>query len=449
MAVREVNFDGIVGPTHNYAGLSFGNLASTLHEKKVSSPRRAALQGLEKMKFVSELGVPQGVLPPLRRPHIGFLKQLGFRGSVAEIIQFVGETDPRLLAASYSSSNMWTANAATVSPSSDCADGRLHLTPANLASGLHRSIETSDTLAVLRAIFHDSTKFAVHDPLPCNFAMSDEGAANHTRLCDGYGSPGIEVFVFGRSELDKSCPAPVRFPARQTLEASRAIARVHQLKPQSTFFIQQNPAAIDAGVFHNDVVSVGNGNFLMYHETAFLGGELAVADLCQSIGRLQGWELSSMGFSEQDLPLKEAVSSYLFNSQLISRESGDMTLVCPLEVKQVQNAFRCTQRILDADNPVTAVEFLDLRQSMNNGGGPACLRLRVVMTEEELASVHPGVLFSDTLYARLRDWVNRNYRDELSPDDLHDPVLVGEVDTAFNELQAILELPPSVFRMGI
>ena len=24
----EVNFDGLVGPTHNYAGLSYGNVAS-------------------------------------------------------------------------------------------------------------------------------------------------------------------------------------------------------------------------------------------------------------------------------------------------------------------------------------------------------------------------------------------------------------------------------------
>ncbi len=449
MSVREVNFDGIVGPTHNYAGLSFGNLASTLHEKRVSNPRQAALQGLEKMKFVHELGAPQGVLPPLRRPHIDFLKQLGFRGSVAQIIQRAQEANPRLLAASYSASNMWTANAATVSPSVDCADGRLHLTPANLASGLHRSIETADTLAVLRAIFKDPKMFAVHDPLPCSSAMSDEGAANHTRLCSGYGSPGFEMFVFGRSELDKSCVSPTRFPARQTLEASHAIARVHQLNPQHTVFIQQNPAAIDAGVFHNDVVSVGNGNFLMYHETAFLGGDLAVTDLCQSIRDAQGWELYTMGFSEQDLPLGEAVSSYLFNSQLITRASGEMTLVCPLEVKHVVNAFRGTQRILEANNPVNAVEFLDLRQSMDNGGGPACLRLRVVMTEQELASVHQSVLFNDSLYARLRDWVNRNYRDELSPDDLFDPDLVDEVDTAFDELQEILELPPSVFRMGL
>ena len=61
MALREINFDGIVGPSHNYAGLSFGNLASTRNAGQVSQPRAAALQGIDKMR--ANLG--RGHPPPI------------------------------------------------------------------------------------------------------------------------------------------------------------------------------------------------------------------------------------------------------------------------------------------------------------------------------------------------------------------------------------------------
>ncbi len=54
--LTEINFDGIVGPSHNYAGLSLGNLASARNAGAVSRPRDAALQGLAK-----DLGVSQQV----------------------------------------------------------------------------------------------------------------------------------------------------------------------------------------------------------------------------------------------------------------------------------------------------------------------------------------------------------------------------------------------------
>ena len=445
MAAREVNFDGIVGPTHNYAGLSLGNLASTRHQQQVSNPRQAALQGLEKMKRVHDLGVEQAVLPPLRRPHSGLLRQLGFSGSVNEMIQSAWSISPGLVAACFSASSMWTANAATVSPSADCGDGKLHLTPANLASGLHRSIEAPDTKALLDAVFSDCKYFTIHDPLPCSVVTADEGAANHTRLCQDYGDAGIEVFVFGRSALDATRPAPEKYPARQTQEASQSVSRLHQLDANNTVLIQQNPSAIDAGVFHNDVIAVGNRNFLMYHQCSFLHGDSSVSTLRQMADK-QGWQLHTICFSEDELPLTDAVSSYLFNSQLLSVGDGRMTLLCPHDVQQVASAKRCIDRLLSEDNPVDQVEFLDLRQSMNNGGGPACLRLRVVLTDVELSAIHQSVRFDKSLYARLSDWVNKNYRNELAPQDLCDPHLIDEVNIAFRELQSILQLPDLVFR---
>ncbi|MGI9518231.1 MAG: N-succinylarginine dihydrolase [Pirellulaceae bacterium] len=446
MSAYEVNFDGIVGPTHNYAGLSFGNIASTSHMNRSSSPRQAALQGLEKMRFVHSLGIPQAVLPPLRRPRLELLRDLGYSGSDTEVVDAAWKSQRSLVAACFSASNMWTANAATVSPSPDCGDNRLHLTPANLQSGLHRSIEADETTRMLRAVFPDADRFVVHEPLPANTATSDEGAANHTRLCVDYADFGVEVFVFGRSAFDQTRPVPIKFPARQTLEASEAIARRHRLDARSTLMIQQLPAAIDAGVFHNDVISVGNRNYFLYHEQAFVDTQAAVSSIRAVFVQNCGDSLFTTCITNAELSMIDAVKSYLFNSQLLSRPDGGMTLLCPVEVRELASAKSCTDRILQEDNPVDSVEFLDLRQSMYNGGGPACLRLRIVLTDDALESLNPGVRFTATLYEKLKDWVNDHYRNELAPDDLCDPQLIHEVDAAFVELATILQLPLSVFR---
>ncbi len=445
MSAQEVNFDGIVGPTHNYAGLSFGNIASTRYMNRRSSPRQAALQGLEKMRFVHSLGIPQAVLPPLRRPRLDLLRELGFSGSDSEVIQTAWKSQRSLVAACYSASSMWTANAATVSPSPDCRDGRLHLTPANLQNGLHRSIEADETTRVLRAVFPQPERFMVHDPLPANSVTSDEGAANHTRLCSRFDGAGVEVFVFGRSAFDQTRPLPVRFPARQTLEASQAVARRHALDPSATLIIQQSPAAIDAGVFHNDVISVGNQNVLLYHEQSFVDTPQTVEAIGDVFEQVASGPFHAVLITSQQLPMEDAVRSYLFNSQLLSRPGGGMTLLCPAEVSELPTARACAERILAEENPVDEVEFFDLRQSMYNGGGPACLRLRVVMTLAELDAMHQGVRFTDALYENLTAWVKRHYRDELAPDDLCDPQLISEVDEAFAELTTVLQLSPAVF----
>lgn len=72
MAGYEVNFDGLVGLTHHYAGLSFGNEASTRHQNTLSNPRLAAKQGLLKMKALADLGYKQGVLPHKNAQRWGF-----------------------------------------------------------------------------------------------------------------------------------------------------------------------------------------------------------------------------------------------------------------------------------------------------------------------------------------------------------------------------------------
>lgn len=437
---HEVNFDGLIGPTHNYAGLSRGNLASQHHRAKVSNPREAALQGLAKMKFLSDLGVRQAVLPPHHRPNLCTLRAFGFRGSDIQVIEAAHRQNPELLAACYSASAMWAANAATISPSSDTVDSRVHFTPANLQSQFHRSLEPPATAAILQAIFPDPSHFAHHEPVPTGRLFGDEGAANHIRLCPAHGQSGIEIFVYGMDENDEPGRNPRHFPARQSLLASEAVARKHRLDFHRVLLIRQNPCAIDVGAFHNDVVAVGNQNVLLYHAEAFADSDATALIIRERYSAQFDEDPILLEISSDEMSLQDAVESYLFNSQLVSTPDG-MALVCPMESRDIPSARAVLSRILGSDTPIKHVHYVDIRQSMHNGGGPACLRLRVVLSDAELACVAPGVLFSDELYSTLTDWVRRHYRDQLHPDDLVDPQLLEESRRALDELTQILRLP--------
>ena len=434
----EANFDGLVGPTHNYAGLAMGNVASAKNAEQPSDPRGAVLQGLAKMKALADLGMAQGVLPPQERPHIPSLKRLGFSGKDAEVLRKAHAEAPALLAAMASASSMWTANAATVSPSVDCADGRVHFTPANLATHLHRAIEPETTARALRAIFPGDKYFAHHQALPATPQMGDEGAANHTRLCKDYGAPGLELFVYGAAGEDR--PRPLKYPARQTLAASEAVARLHQLDPSRCHFAQQKPEVIDQGVFHNDVIAVGNREVLLYHEQAF-ADPAAVRDWMRR--GLSGGSRDAvlLEIADSEVPVEDAVHSYLFNSQLICPPDGSMWIVAAHECEEHPRVWAAIQRLVaDPANPIAGVKVFDLRQSMRNGGGPACLRLRVVLDQAQRAAVNPKAWISEALYTRLSAWAKRHYRDRLVLADLADPALLNESRGALDELTQILGL---------
>ena len=442
MAVaHEINFDGLVGPTHNYAGLSVGNLASQQHRNTVSNPRQAALQGLAKMKFMADLGLKQAVLPPQARPDLTALRRLGFSGSDGQILEKAHRDAPQILAACFSASAMWAANAATVSPSSDCADGKVHFTTANLVSQFHRSLEAQGTFDTLRWIFPGDRFFEHHTALPPSPHFGDEGAANHMRIAGSHGTAGIEIFVHGRAAFDARIATPARFPARQTLEASQAIARRHELDMQRTLFVQQNPAAIDGGAFHNDVVAVANENVLLYHAAAFADRERAIGDIRSAFTRACGTEAILIEVPTEKISLADAVRSYLFNSQLVTMRDQTTALICPIECQEIAPTRSWLEELLAKDDhPIRKVYFVDVRQSMNNGGGPACLRLRVVLRPEELAAIKSNVLLTDALYASLCDWVKKHYREGLSPDDLRDVKLIEESKAAQAELRKLLDL---------
>ncbi|OWK30649.1 N-succinylarginine dihydrolase [Sphingomonas mucosissima] len=410
--IQEINFDGIVGPSHNYAGLSPGNLAATRNAGATAHPRAAALQGIAKMRANLALGLAQGILLPHPRPDDAWLAALHTDYVAAPA---------HLKARAFSASPMWAANAATVSPAPDTADGHCHLTVANLVTMPHRSHEWPVTLAQLRLAFAHE-RFAVHPPIPAPFG--DEGAANHMRLCAGHDTPGIEVFVYGE--------AGGPFPARQHREASEAVARAHRLSPARTLFVQQSAEAIAAGAFHNDVVAVANERILFAHELAFADRDAFYADLRRLLPEVEIVEVPAGRVS-----LADAIQSYLFNAQLVTAASGAQTLIVPAEARESEPVWSWLQDHLAGRGPIRAVEVVDVRESMANGGGPACLRLRVAC---DPALVDPRFLVDHAKLDRIADVIATYWPEAIAFDAIGDPALVAQVGRAHDALLAALDL---------
>lgn len=407
----EINFDGIVGPSHNYAGLSLGNLAATANAGEVSYPRAAALQGLAKMRANLALGLAQGFFVPPPRPNPVWLDALSVDAT----------TDPVLIAGAWSASAMWTANAATVSPAPDTADGRCHLTVANLVTMPHRAHEWPDTLGQLRLAF-SGPHFAVHGPVPSCFG--DEGAANHMRMARAHGQPGLEIFVYGR-------PGG-RFPARQHEQAGRIIARRHGLDPARILFIEQSPEAIAAGAFHNDVVAVANERVLFTHEKAFADPDATYAAIRK---HLPGAEIIVV--PDAVVSLSEAIRSYLFNGQLVTQPDGTMALIIPEEAWNSPPVRGWLNTLVAGNGPIRSILPVDVRQSMANGGGPACLRLRVVA---DPSTINPQFFLSQARADAIERVISRHWPEQIDPTDLGNSSLGGKVLSARAELLDILGL---------
>ncbi|MEH3037186.1 MAG: N-succinylarginine dihydrolase [Sphingomonas adhaesiva] len=410
--LREINFDGIVGPSHNYAGLSPGNLAATGNAGAASHPRAAALQGVAKMRANLALGLVQGVFVPHPRPDHAWLATLHTN---------FADADTFLKARALSASAMWAANAATVSPAPDCGDGRCHLTVANLVTMPHRSHEWPATLAQLRLAFADPA-FAVHAPIPAPFG--DEGAANHMRLADRHGAGGIELFVYG------SGGGP--FPARQHLEACRAVARAHRLDPARVLYVEQSPQAIAAGAFHNDVVAVANERILFAHEQAFADRDATHAAIRALMPEVEIVEVPAAAVS-----LADAIGSYLFNAQLVTPADGAPTLIVPGEACDNARVWQWLQGHLAGNGAIRRVEVVDVRESMANGGGPACLRLRVVA---DPATIDPRFLVDDARLDRIADVIERHWPETIQAEAIGDPALIARIETAHRALLEAMEL---------
>ncbi len=418
--VIEVQCDGLIGPTHNYSGLSFGNIASSNNAENTSYPKMAALQGLNKMKFVHDLGCAQIILPPPLRPNEALLDmaQVSDTNNLSAI-------QKQIWRAAWSASTMWSANAATVSPAADCADNILHITIANLLSGMHRAQEAPERYEQFKQIFGKVAR--IHPALFACAPLSDEGAANHMRLCKSHGESGVEIFVYGRNEQS----APKKFPARQTQKSCDLLALHHALPESRTVIAQQHPTAIDAGVFHNDVIAMSNQNTLILHEYTF-------AEHAATLNEIQNkcdFDLCVITIKESELSLSDAVKSYFYNSQLLTLTDGSMAIIAPTEVRDTPDAAAQMQRLVDdAHCPVQAVHYLDVRESMKNGGGPACLRLRVAIEQNALEHIPSAYRFSDQQYDTLSKLIERYYPNEIAPDDIYSTTLKNDVITAYKML---------------
>jgi len=389
----------------------------------------AALQGLAKMRAIAALGLPQAFVPPHDRPAMWMLRAAGFSGSDALVLTNAGHENPVLLARACSASAMWTANAATIAPAQDTKDHRTHCVVANLRSMPHRAIEAPQTLRLLRAMFADEKLFQVHQALPSADEYGDEGAANHTRLIDGAGM-GAHLFVYGMRANGEGA-RPAQNPARQTLEASERVAHLLGLSATRCVFAQQSPAAIDAGAFHNDVVAVGTDHTLLFHSEAFLDRTATLGALEALVGSC----FCPIEVHTQELSMAEAIRTYLFNSQLLTTDSGDLMLVCPAEVREHDRASAVVDRILsESNNSIVAVMYLNVHESMRNGGGPACLRLRVPVESGDLQGIHAGFWITPARADWLQGWIMRHYPEQLSPADLADVQLLVRSRAALDEL---------------
>ena len=427
----EINFDGLIGPTHNYAGLSQGNLASQKYFNQTSNPQAAALQGLDKMRLIMDQGIPQGFFLPHERPHLHTLRKLGFGGTDEEVINQAAKRNPALLKNVYSASSMWAANAATFSPSIDSYDQNIHITPANLNSMFHRSIEHEFTKVQLELMFGVAAQ--VHIPIKNISGYGDEGAANHLRVSAQHLTPGFLIFVFGSSAIE----VHQGIIARQAEEISQAVSSQHQLDPDRVLFLKQNGQAINSGSFHNDIVSLANEEVFIFHQEAFADRvelERALHHLKDHVKGFHPIEILS-----EDISLDNLVSSYLLNSQLITVKNNEMMMLLPEEVQNHPNCMRWLDEI-KTSSPIKHHEFVDIRQSMMNGGGPACLRFKVVVNNDEFDQINNKFLLSSKKLMDLRALVSKHYRDKLNPEDLLDIKLMQESYTFLDELTQLLDL---------
>lgn len=440
MSEIDVQVDRVVGPTQHFGGLGVGNVASIVHAGQVSHPAAAALEGLDKMRLLASLGMPQLILPPQRRPAIRFLRGLGFSGSDRELLRAAYATSHTIFSAAWSCSAMWTANAATVTAAADSRDGRIKLSIANLSSSMHRALESAETQQQLESAFR-AVGLAAHSdflpPLEAGVAFRDEGAANHMRLTGAAASaqPAINLFIHGDGE-----PLPSRYLPRQSRLAFEMIARRHGLAADRTYFIKQHPDAIDAGAFHNDVVAMNHGDLLIHHERAFWQADPTFAAIETQFQQLTGAPLHRVVVADAVLSLEDAIRTYLFNSQIVTTPAPESqrVLICPSQVREHVAAMRLVQSWCNVDRWFDAVHFVHVQESMSGGGGPACLRLRVPVEREKLAATSANAWWSESTDAALRAIIEADYPQQLTLSDLSDPDRVRHLERTTERIEQLL-----------
>jgi succinylarginine dihydrolase len=207
---------------------------------------------------------------------------------------------------------------------------------------------------------------------------------------------------------------------------------MHLLDPARTLFTEQSEAAIAAGAFHNDVVAVANERVLFAHEQAF-ADKGALLDACERL--VPGFDYVEVPAAE--VPLEDAIRSYLFNAQLVTPPDCQPTLIVPTEARETPSVWRWIERHVAGNGPIRRVEVVDVRQSMANGGGPACLRLRVVA---DPATVDPRFIADAAKLDLIADVIRREWPEQIHNDELQQPRLIAQIEQARAALLQALDL---------
>ncbi|RAP29346.1 succinylarginine dihydrolase [Candidatus Marinamargulisbacteria bacterium SCGC AG-414-C22] len=425
-------FDAVIGPTYHFGGLSFGNTHSMSHQQQRSYPKKTALEGLHKMQRVSQLGFKQYVLPPQPRQFLSLLKAFGLVGdSTTEIQQFYHDY-PKQFSAIFSASAAWVANAFIATPSCDTASQRVHITPANLVSNDHRKLELCYTTQQLQQLFLDSDFFKVNQAV--KQSCPDEGAANMIRL--GTLTQGFYLFVYNVSQQD---PCHTRFPGRQSKEALSFIVKKHGINADRVCYLQQSFRAVDAGVFHNDVIAFGDQDVLVVHEHAYEDQSRMLGMLQDYYNRFYEKPLTIVEIAEKDLSLATAVTTYFFNSQFVKCPNDSYVLICPDTCKEdasIQRVITLLSAQLQAPLQVT---YVSVSESLQNGGGPACLRGFVALTDSERHAMNSVYEFTPQCAEKLISFVQSHYPTTLDCADLCDVGMIQECQDIVNQLQLVFE----------
>ena len=93
--------------------------------------------------------------------------------------------------------------------------------------------------------------------------------------------------------------------------------------------------------------------------------------------------------------------------------------------------------MIATNGPIRRLVPVDVRQSMANGGGPACLRLRVVC---DPADVDPRFLVDDEKLTEIASVIEQYWPVSIHPDELADPALWERIETARAALLSSLDL---------
>ena len=409
--------DTIIGPTYHYGGLALGNTHSLDHKHVVANPKKAALQGLSKMKLLRDHGISQYVLPAYVRDYKGLVQgYYNNQGDFEDNLKRLYDENLDIFSSFFSASSAWLANAWTMTPSIDSSDGRYHVSPASLNACFHRQLDVKQTIAILTNRLCSKTYITCHHPSP----FFDEGAANMIRLSAG--GKGLYLFVSGSSDTK-------RFKSRHDKRSWQRLVSQHQLDPDYVIYLTQHPDAIDAGVFHNDVISFGVDDLLVVHENAFVDQPNYCDTILERYFSCFGTDLTLIQIPDSILPLKDAVNSYFFNSQLVRKDDNRYLLLVPSRCKGLPVMDYFVSIVAKKWESQLEIMVCDVEESIKNGGGPACLRNSMDVYDDPKLIFDDRYLFTLEKYDDFVRLVNQYYPSSLELNDFLSVSFLNDLDT--------------------